>query len=171
MDATVAESAVQMTMGDSGTANDSMMEVEEETSVTDFGDTLHLPSTVGIDSTSAQDMEAEEAGPRDDMPGFSQASLITTTDSQSPLIMDWASLGQSEFDLPGTSASTSRRRPDTQLIINLDTLGRSDVTMPGDDTGMDMQEASAATPTRRRPRGNRRIKSANANRKHAARQY
>ena len=85
-----------------------MMEVEEEKSVTDFGDNLHLPSTVGMDSTSAQDMEAEEAGSRGDMPGFSQASLITTTDSPSPLIMDWTSLGQSEFDLPGTFVSTSR---------------------------------------------------------------
>jgi hypothetical protein len=106
MDAT--ESAVQMTMGDSGTANDSMMEVEEETSVTDLGDNLHLPSTVGMDYTSTQDMEAEEAGSGGDMPGFSQASLITTTDSLSPFTIDWASLGQSEFDLPGTSVSASR---------------------------------------------------------------
>ena len=102
------ESAVQMTMGDSGTANDSVMEVEEETSVTDLGDNLHLPSTVGMDYTSTQDMEAEEAGSGGDMPGFSQASLITTTDSPSPFTIDWASLGQSEFDLPGTSVSASR---------------------------------------------------------------
>ena len=161
-----------MTGGDSGTAHDSMMEVEEETSVTDLGHNLHLPSTVGMDYTNTQDMEAEEAGSGGDMPGCNQASLITTNDSLSALTIHWASLGQSEFDLPGTSVSASRsRRPDPPLVINLDTLGRSDVTMPGDDTGMDMQEASAATPTRRRSRGNRRTKSANANRKHAARQY
>ena len=151
LDTDALESTVHMTMGESGTAHDSesMMEVEEETSVTTLGDNLHLPSTVGMDSTSAQDMEAEEAGPGGDMLGFSQASLITTTDSLSPLTIDWASLGQSEFDLPGTSVSASRSRPDTQLVINLDTLGRSDVTMPGDETGMDMEVTTAAAPLRK----------------------
>jgi hypothetical protein len=127
------ESAVHMTMGDSGTAHDSMMEVEEETSVINLGDNLYLPSTVGMDYTNTQAMGAEEAGSGGDMPSFSQASLITTTDSPSPLTIDWASLGQSEFALPGTSVSASQRRQDTQLVINLDTLGRSDVTMPGDE--------------------------------------
>ena len=87
-----------------------------------------------------------------------------------PFTIDWASLGQSEFDLLGTSVSASRSQPDTQLVINLETLGRSDVTMPGDDAGMEVQEASAATTAPRRPRGNR-TKSANSNRKHAARRY
>ena len=32
-----------------------------------------------------------------------------------------------------------RRRPDTQLVINLETLGRNDVIMPGDDVGMEME--------------------------------
>jgi hypothetical protein len=186
MDAT--ESAVQMTMGDSGTANDSMMEVEEETSVTNLGDNLHLPSTVGMDYTSTRDMPDEEdlmtaihgtqapqtsstpacdatqieRGPQpqiqtqvgsrpfrhgldntatrrivgrlgaadaDNMTGsggamlrFGRASLITTPDQPSPPAIDWASLGQSEFDLPSTSVSASRSRPDTQLVINLETL-------------------------------------------------
>ena len=65
-------------------------------------------------------------GSGDNMPGFGQASMITTTDSPSPLTIDWASLGQSEFDLPGTSVSACRSQPDTQLVINLDTLGRSE---------------------------------------------
>jgi hypothetical protein len=56
------ESAVKTATGDSGTANDSMMEVEEETPVTDLGFNLQLQSeaTVGIDYTSTQDMEEEE---------------------------------------------------------------------------------------------------------------
>jgi hypothetical protein len=210
---TTTKSVVQTIAGDSGTANDHMMEVEEETSVTASGTNLQPQSTVGIDHAHTQDMEDEEEpmtatqgaqatqvglhrsrhgldtvaahrivarlggvhdddipGSGDNMPGFGQASLITTTDSPSPLTIDWASLGQSEFDLPGTSVSASRSRPDTQLVINLETLGRSDVTMPGDDAGMEVQEASAATTVPRRPRGNR-TKSANSNRKHAARQY
>ena len=48
-------------------------------------------------------------------------------------------MGQSEFDLPGTSVSASRSRPDTKLVTNLETLGRSDVTMPGDDAGMELE--------------------------------
>ena len=44
----------------SGTVNGSMMEVEEETSVTESGANLQLQSTVGIDPTSNQDMEEEE---------------------------------------------------------------------------------------------------------------
>ena len=129
------------------------MEVEEETSVTDLGDDLHsgLPSTVGMDYTNTQDMTAEEAGSGGDMLGFGLASLTTT-------------------DLPGTCVRASLCQPDTQLIINLDTLGRSEVTMPGDDADMQVEEASAATTAPRRPRGNR-TKSANSNRKHAARQY
>ena len=138
-DTDAPESAVHMSMGDSGSAHNSMMEVEEETSVTDLGDNLHLPSTVGMDYTSTQDMEAEEAGSGGDMPGFSQASLITTHDSPSPLTIDWASLGQSEFDLPGTSVSASLSLPDTQLVINFETLGRGDVTMPGDNVGMEVE--------------------------------
>ena len=168
------ESAVKTATGDSGTANDSMMEVEEETSVTDLGANLQLPSTVGIDYTSTQDMEEEEepmtaiqdapapqapptpacdattldrghqsqiliqAGSRpsrhgldspaargivgglgdaddDDMPGsggdvygFYRTSLINATDWPSPPAIDWASLGQSAFDLPGTCVGASR---------------------------------------------------------------
>ena len=78
------ESAVKTATGDSGTANDSMMEVEEETSVTDLGDNLHLPSTVGMDYTSTHDL-AEEAGSGGDMLGFGRTSLINTTDPPSPL--------------------------------------------------------------------------------------
>ena len=58
---------------------------------------------------------------------------IKQSNTPSPFTIDWASLGQSEFDLPGTSVSASRSRPDPQLVINLETLGRSDVTMPGDE--------------------------------------
>ena len=68
---------------------------------------------------------------------------LNTTHPPSPLTIDWASLGQSEFDLPGTSVSASRSRPDTQLVINLDTLGRSDITMPGDDASMEMQATTS----------------------------
>ena len=56
----LTESAVQTATGDSGITNDSMMEVEEETSVTDFSANLQLPSTVDMDYTSTQDMEEEE---------------------------------------------------------------------------------------------------------------
>ena len=87
-------------------------------------------------------------GSGDNMPGFGKASLITTTDSPSPLTIDWASLGQSEFDLPGTSVSASRSRPDTQLVINLETLGRSELTMPGDDAGMEMAAMTESAPER-----------------------
>ena len=73
------------------------------------------------------------------MLGFGRTSLLNTTDPLSPCTIDWASLGQSEFDLLGTSVSASRSRPDTQLVINFETLGRSDMTMPGDETGMEME--------------------------------
>ena len=173
-DTDAPESAVHMTGGDSGTANDSMMEVEEETSVTDLGVTRHRldnTATRGIIDRLRDADAGDMPGCGGDTLGFGRTLLLNTTDQPSAPAIDWASLGRSEFDLPSTSVSASRSRPDTQLVINLDTLGRSDVTMPGDDTGMGMQEASAATPTRQRPRGNRRIKSANAKRKHAARQY
>jgi hypothetical protein len=45
----------------------------------------------------------------DDVPGLGQTSLINTTDQPSPLAIDRASLGQSEFDLPGTFVSASWR--------------------------------------------------------------
>jgi hypothetical protein len=136
------QSAVQTTAGDLDPATDSMMEVEEETSVPALGVTRHR-----LDSTATRgivgrlrDADADDMpGSGDDMLGFGRTSLLNTTDPQSPLTIDWASLGQSEFDLLGTSVSASRRRPDPQLVINLDTLGRSDVTMPGDETGMDME--------------------------------
>ena len=150
------------------------MEVEEETSVTDLGVTRHRldnTATRGIIDRLRDADAGDMPGCGGDTLGFGRTLLLNTTDQPSAPAIDWASLGQSEFDLPGTSVSASRTRPDTQLAINFETLGRSDVTMPGDDTGMGMQEASAATPTRQRPRGNRRIKSANAKRKHAARQY
>ena len=57
----------------------------------------------------------------------------TSTVHPSPLAIDWASLGQSEFDLPGTLVSASRPQPHTHLVINLDTLGQSDIAMPGDE--------------------------------------
>ena len=153
---TTTKSVVQTIAGDSGTANDNMMEVEEETSVTASGTNLQPQSTVGIDHAHTQDMEDEEEpmtqcnarcadntgrlalistrigyramashrivarlggvhdddiprlGSGDNMPALGQASLITTTDQPSPLAIDWASLGQSEFDLPGTFVSASR---------------------------------------------------------------
>ena len=63
-------------------------------------------------------------------------------------------MGQSEFDLPGTSVSASRSRPDTQLVINLDTLGRSDVTMPGDDVGMEVEAVTGVHTVTSRPLSN-----------------
>ena len=59
------------------------------------------------------------------------------------LFIDCASLGQSEFDLPDTSTSASWHRPDPPLALNLETLGQSEVTMPGDDAGMEVTEATA----------------------------
>jgi hypothetical protein len=60
------ESAVKTATGDSGTANGSMMDVEEETFVTESGANLQLQSTVGIDYISTQDMEevGSLSGPR-----------------------------------------------------------------------------------------------------------
>ena len=105
------------------------------------------PSRHGLDTTAARGIvgrlgdadDDDMPGTGDDMPGFGWASLINTTDQPSPPAIDWASLGQSKFDLPGTCVGTSRRRPATQLVINLDTLGRSDITMPGDDADMEME--------------------------------
>ena len=49
--------------------------------------------------------------------------------------------------------AASRRRPHTQLVINLDTLGRSELTMPGDDAGMEM-EAITGVQVPRQPHRN-----------------
>ena len=141
-DTDAPESAVHMTGGDSGTANDSMMEVEEETSVTDLGVTRHRldnTATRGIIDRLRDADAGDMPGCGGDTLGFGRTLLLNTTDQPSAPAIDWASLGQSEFDLLGTSVSTSRRRPDTQLVINLETLGRSDVTMPGDDVGMEIE--------------------------------
>ena len=94
------------------------------------------------------------------MPGFSQASLITTIDSLSPLIMDWASLGQSEFDSPGTRVDAGWRQPDTHLVTNLDTLGRGEIAMPGDDADMAMNAIA--------PPANRKQKKTRSKRNQAA---
>ena len=153
---TTTESVVQTIAGDSGTANEHMMEVEEETSVTDLGGNLHLPSTVGMDYTNTQDMEAEEAGSGGDMLGFGRTSLINTTDPPSPLTIDWASLGQSEFDLPGTSVSVNRSRPDTQLVINNDTLGRGEIVMPGDDADLAINATAPKANRKRKKKASKR---------------
>jgi hypothetical protein len=65
---TTIESAVKMIAGDSGTANDPMMEVEAETSVTESDANLQPQSTVGIDPARTQDMEEEEV-PMTAIPG------------------------------------------------------------------------------------------------------
>ena len=55
------ESGVKTATGDSGTAHGSMMEVEEETSVTESIANLQSESLHGIEPTRIQDMEEEEA--------------------------------------------------------------------------------------------------------------
>jgi hypothetical protein len=60
-----------------------------------------------------------------------------STVQPSTLTIDWASLGQGEFDLLITFASASQRRPDPHLVLNLDTVGQSEVVMPGDDDEQD----------------------------------
>jgi hypothetical protein len=49
-------------------------------------------------------------------------------------------LGQSELDLPGlgtvVSASSELTQTTQAPFINLDTLGQSDIDMPGDDVGI-----------------------------------
>ena len=58
---TTTKSVVQTIAGDSGTANDHMMEVEEETSVTASGTNLQPQLTVGIDHAHTQDMETRRS--------------------------------------------------------------------------------------------------------------
>ena len=41
--------------------------------------------------------------------------------------------------------------PDTQLVINLETLGRSNVTMPGDDVGMEVEAVTGVHTVTSRP--------------------
>ena len=135
------QSAVQTTAGDSNPANDSMMEVEEETSGSALGVTRHR-----LDSTATRgiidrlrDADADDMpGSGDDMLGFGRTLMLNTTDQPSAPAIDWASLGRSEFDLPDTSVGANRRRPDTHLIINLDTLGQSEIAMPGDAADLAM---------------------------------
>jgi hypothetical protein len=219
MDAT--ESAVQTATGDSGTANDSMMEAEEETSVTDLGANVQPPSTVDMDYTSTQDMEEEEElmvtihgapatqaarthtcaataiqrgsqsqiqiqadsrpsrhgfnspaargivgrfgdddgddmpGCDDDLPGFGRTLPKNAADRLSAFAIDWASLGQSEFDLLGSPVSASRRRPDTHPVINLDTLGRGEIAMPG-DADLPMNTIAPKANTKRKKRQSKR---------------
>jgi hypothetical protein len=148
------------------------MEVEEETYVTESGANIQPQSTTGLDYPSNQDMalqgaQTTQVGSRprrhgldttathgiisrlgdvddDNMPGFGRASLINTTDQPSPPTIDWASLGQSEFDLLGTCVGTSRRQPATQLVINPDTLGRSEIAMPGDNAGLEVEDTATS---------------------------
>ena len=164
------QSAVQTTAGDSNPANDSMMEVEEETSGSALGVTRHR-----LDSTATRgiidrlrDADADDMpGSGDDMLGFGRTLMLNITDQPSAPAIDWASLGRSEFDLLGTSVGASRSRPDTQLVINLDALGRSDITMPGDATGTAVAETTAVPPSRRPRRA--RTMSANCKSKRAHR--
>ena len=94
------------------------MEVEEETSGPALGVTRHR-----LDSTATRgiidrlrDADADDMpGSGGDILGFGRTSLLTTPDQPSAPAIDWASLGRSEFDLPGTCAGASRSRPDTQL--------------------------------------------------------
>ena len=53
--------AVKTTTGDSGTATASMMEVEEETYVTESGANIQPQSTTGLDYPSNQDMALQGA--------------------------------------------------------------------------------------------------------------
>ena len=55
-----------------------------------------------------------------------------------------------EFTLLGTCAGENRSRPDTQPIINLDTLGKSEHAMSGDDADPAMNTSA--------PKGNRKRK-------------
>ena len=55
-------------------------------------------------------------------------------EQQPPLVIDWAraTLGQSEFDIPATFADAGWRQQVPSLVLNLDTLGQSEIVMPGD---------------------------------------
>ena len=70
-------------------------------------------------------------------------------EQQPPLVIDLATLGQSEFDLPVASAGASWHQQVPSLVLNLDTLGQSEIVtvMPGDETNMDIEvvtESAAA---------------------------
>ena len=90
------QSAVQTTAGDSNPANDSMMEVEEETSGSALGVTRHR-----LDSTATRgiidrlrDADADDMpGSGDDMLGFGRTLMLNTTDQPSAPAIDWALLG------------------------------------------------------------------------------
>ena len=90
------------------------------------------------------------------MLGFGRASLLNTTDQPSAPALDWASLGRSEFDLPDTCVGASRSRPDTHLIINLDTLGQSEIAMPGDAADLAMNVIAPKANRKRKKKGSKR---------------
>jgi hypothetical protein len=98
--------------------------------------------------------------------------MLNTTDQPSAPAIDWASLGRSEFDLPGTSVGASRsrpdthlsiNRPDTHLTINLATLGRGEIAMPGDAAVLAM---TTIAPKDNRKRTKTRCKSHQAAHRH-----
>ena len=96
----------------------------------------------------------------EEMTVFTKVPNETT---QSAPVIDWASLGRSEFDLPGTCVGASWSRPDTLPIINLDTLGKSELAMPGDDADLAMNAIA--------PRANRKKKKKRSKSNRAAHSY
>ena len=54
-------------------------------------------------------------------------------DLHPPIVIDWSTLGQSEFDLTDTFQHQDRPAPQSTLNLKLVTLGKSEVAMPGDE--------------------------------------
>jgi len=137
-----------------------MMEVEEETSGSALGVTRHrLDSTATRGITDRlRDADADDMpGSGDDMLGFGRTLMLNTTDQPSAPAIDWASLGRSEFDLPGTSVGASLSRPDTHLSINLDTsVGQSEIAMPGDAADLAMNVIAPKANRKRKKKGSKR---------------
>ena len=128
-------------------------------------DSLDSTATRGIVGR-LRDADADDMpGSGGDMLGFGRTSLLNTTDQPSAPAIDWASLGRSEFDLPGTCVGASRSRPDTHLIINLDTLGQSEIAMQGDAADLAM---NAIAPNANRKRKKQRCKSNQAAHHHVS---
>jgi len=118
---TMTKSVVQTIAGDSGTANDHMMEVEEETSVTASGTNLQPQSTVGIHHAHTQDMEDEEE-PMTAM----QGAQATQEDDVDQLTETLHILHQLD-----TPLNTVARRSDGSLAIDMDTLGQDAFDLAG----------------------------------------
>ena len=78
---------------------------QQKTDISDVGVTRTRDPMAQVST----DLLSSSGTRTDDMPGARWSMLINTTVHTSPLAIDWTSLGQSEFDLPGTFVSASGR--------------------------------------------------------------